>query len=376
MKIIFKFIIKEFLQFKRDKKMLTTILIAPVIQLVFLGYAANLDLKEIHTVVLDYDKTEASRNLITSFENNGYFYIDYRVSTYEELATLITNNKALLGIVIPAEFEKNIGAKRTTQIQAIFDGSDGNKAGIAASYVAGVVSTYSRNILLENLQLMGMKNAVTGSIQPEVRVWYNPDLTTRYYMLPSIAGLIITLVTTLLTSLAIVKEREIGTLEQIIVTPIKPYQMIIGKFVPFLILGFVSASIVLTVMRYWFQIPIKGSVLFLYTSSFLYMLSTLGLSLFISTISRTQAQAMITSGFGIMMPMIFLSGFAFPIENMPVIVQYTTYIIPLRYFIIILRGVILKGIGIDQLWREALALLIFGITILTLSLLRFKKKLE
>ena len=376
MKIIFKFIIKEFLQFKRDKKMLTTILIAPVIQLVFLGYAANLDLKEIHTVVLDYDKTEASRNLITSFENNGYFYIDYRVSTYEELATLITNNKALLGIVIPAEFEKNIGAKRTTQIQAIFDGSDGNKAGIAASYVAGVVSTYSRNILLENLQLMGMKNAVTGSIQPEVRVWYNPDLTTRYYMLPSIAGLIITLVTTLLTSLAIVKEREIGTLEQIIVTPIKPYQMIIGKFVPFLILGFVSASIVLTVMRYWFQIPIKGSVLFLYTSSFLYMLSTLGLSLFISTISRTQAQAMITSGFGIMMPMIFLSGFAFPIENMPVIVQYTTYIIPLRYFIIILRGVILKGIGIDQLWREALALLIFGITILTLSSLRFKKKLE
>ena len=376
MRIIIKFVIKEFLQFRRDRKMLVTVLIAPVIQLVFLGYAANLDLKEIHTVILDYDKSETSRNLITAFENNGYFYIDYNVSTYEELTKLITNNKALLGIVIPSEFEKKIGAKKTTGLQAIFDGSDGNKAGIAASYVAGVVSTFSQNILLNNFQAMGMKNAISGSIQPEVRIWYNPDLTTRYYMLPSIAGLIITLVTTLLTSLAIVKEREIGTLEQIIVTPIKPYQMIIGKFIPFLILGFVSASIVLTVMRYWFQIPIKGSVFFLYFSSFLYMLSTLGLSLFISTISRTQAQAMITSGFGIMMPMIFLSGFAFPIENMPQSIQYVTYIIPLRYFIIILRGIILKGIGFNLLWKDALALLIFGIVIITLSSLRFKKKLE
>ena len=239
-----------------------------------------------------------------------------------------------------------------------------------------IVSGFSQNITTENMQLKGIKNPVTGTILPEARVWYNPDLTTRYYMLPSIAGLLITLVTTLLTSLAIVKEREIGTLEQLIVSPIKPSQMIIGKFVPFSILGFISALIVLTVMRYWFQIPIKGSVVFLYFSAFLYMLSTLGLSLFISTISKTQVQAMISSGFGVMMPMIFLSGFAFPIENMPKIIQYVTYIIPLRYFIIILRGVILKGIGIDLLWPEVLALLAFGIIIITLSALRFRKKLE
>lgn len=356
--------------------MLTTIFLAPVIQLIFLGYAANLDLKEIHTVIFDKDKTETSRNLINSFVSNGYFNIDYYASDYDEFTRLITNGDALLGIVIPVEFEKNIGSKKTAQLQAVFDGSDGNKAAIASGYVQGIISAFSQNIILQNFRTMGMKNTLTGSITPEVRIWYNPDLTTRYYMLPSIAGLIIMLVTTLLTSLAIVKEREIGTLEQLIVTPLKPYHMIIGKFVPFSILGFISASIVLTVMRYWFNIPIKGSIPFLYFSAFLFMLSTLGLGLLISTISRTQVQAMITSAFGIIMPMIFLSGFAFPIENMPQWVQYLTYLIPLRYFIIIIRGVILKGIGLELLWQETLILFLFGVIILTISSLRFKKKLE
>ena len=376
MKILLNFIIKEFLQFKRDRRMLATIFIAPVIQLIFLGYAANLDLKEIHTVIFDKDKTETSRNLINAFISNGYFNVDYYVSDYDEFTRLITKGDALLGIVIPTEFEKDIGAKKTAQVQAVFDGSDGNKAAIASGYVQGIIMGFSQNISLQNLQMTGMKNSLSGTIIPEVRIWYNPDLTTRYYMLPSIAGLIIMLVTTLLTSLAIVKEREIGTLEQLIVTPLKPYHMIIGKFVPFSILGFISASIVLTVMRYWFQIPIKGSISYLYFSAFLFMLSTLGLGLLISTISRTQVQAMITSAFGIIMPMIFLSGFAFPIENMPQWVQYLTYLIPLRYFIIIIRGVILKGIGIELLWQETLILFLFGVVILTISSLRFKKKLE
>jgi ABC-2 type transport system permease protein len=226
------------------------------------------------------------------------------------------------------------------------------------------------------LQISGIKNPIAGSLEPEVRVWYNPDLTTRVYMLPSIVGLIIMLVTTSLTSLAIVKEREIGTMEQLIVTPLKSYQMIAGKLIPFTILGFISATIVISVMRFWFNIEIKGSVLFLFLSSFLFMLSTLGLGLFISTIAKTQAQAMITSAFGVIMPMIFLSGFAFPIENMPVLIQYITYLIPLRYFIVILRGIILKGIGLSDLWPQIVALMIFGTSILVLSSLRFNKKLE
>ena len=375
MKLIFNFIIKEFLQFKRDKRMFMVVLIAPVIQLIFLGYAATLDVKNIHTVVFDQNRTQDSRELINNFEKSGYFTIDYYVTNYDDLTILIDKGDALMGLVIPTDFSKNLGAQRTAQLQTIFDGSDGNKTAIASGYVQGIISSYSQNIINESLERKGIKKSLMGSIQPEVRVWYNPDLTTRYYMLPSIVGLIIMLVTTSLTSLAIVKEREIGTLEQLIVTPIKPYQMILGKIIPFSILGFVSVTIVMSVMRFWFQIPVRGSVVYLFFSAFLFMLSTLGLGLFISTISRTQMQAMITSAFGIMMPMIFLSGFTFPIENMPQSIQYFTYLIPLRYFIVILRGIVLKGIGIEDLWAETLLLFLFGILILALSSLRFKKNL-
>lgn len=375
MKLLIQFVIKEFLQFKRDRKMLAVVLVAPILQLILLGYAATFDLREIHTVIFDKDKSRTSRDLINTLQNSRYFFVDNYVSGYEDFTRIITDGDALVGIVIPTDFEKNIKSNRTAQLQAIFDGSDGNKASIAAGYVIGAVSGFSQNINMQKFLMRGLKNPLSGSIQPEVRIWYNPDLTTRNYMLPGIAGLIITLVTTLLTSLAIVKEREIGTLEQLIVSPLKPYQIIIGKFVPFTILGFISASLVLTVMRFWFGIPIRGDVFLLYFSAFLYMLSTLGLSLFVSTISRTQAQAMITAGFGIMMPMIFFSGFTFPIENMPVIIQYITYLVPLRYFIVILRGIILKGIGIAELWPETLALLLFGIIIVFLSSLRFRKKL-
>ncbi len=375
MRLIYNFIIKEFLQFKRDKRMFATVIIAPVIQLIFLGYAANLDIKIIHTVVFDQDRSETSRDLVRNFEKSGYFSIDYYVTSYDELTKIIDKGDALVGIVIPTDFGKNIGAKKTAPLQVIFDGADGNKAAISSGYVQGVVSSYSQSIMYKTLQRSGMKKPLTGTIQPEVRIWYNPDLTTRNYMLPSIVGLIIMIVTTSLTSLAIVKEREIGTLEQLIVTPIKPYQMILGKLVPFSMLGFLAVTIVLSVMRFWFQIEVRGSVLYLFFSSFLFMLSTLGLGMFVSTITKTQMQAMITSAFGIMMPMIFLSGFAFPIENMPPAIQYVTYLVPLRYFIVILRGIVLKGIGFADLWPETLALFLFGIIILFLSSLRFKKNL-
>jgi ABC-2 type transport system permease protein len=375
MRLIFNFIIKEFLQFKRDKRMFATVLIAPVIQLIILGYAANFDIKIIHTVIFDQDRSEESRELVRNFEKSSYFSIDYYVTSYDELSEIIDKGGALVGIVIPTDFGKKIGSKKTAPLQVIFDGSDGNKAAIASGYVQGIVSSYSQNIMFETLERSGVTRPLTGSIQPEVRIWYNPDLTTRNYMLPSIVGLIIMIVTTSLTSLAIVKEREIGTLEQLIVTPIKPYQMILGKLVPFSILGFAAVTIVLNVMRFWFQIEVRGSVVYLYFSAFLFMLSTLGMGMFVSTIAKTQMQAMITSAFGIIMPMIFLSGFTFPIENMPPVVQYSTYLVPLRYFIVILRGIVLKGVGFEDLWPETLALVIFGVTILFLSSLRFRKNL-
>ena len=214
------------------------------------------------------------------------------------------------------------------------------------------------------------------TVEPEIRAWYNPELVTRDYMVPGIVGLLLSIITLILTSLAIVKEREIGTLEQIIVTPIKPTQLIIGKLIPFAILGFVAVIIVLLAMTFVFNLPPRGSILLLFFSTFLYILSTLGLGIFVSTVSKTQQQAMMLAIFVVLLPMTFLSGFAFPIENMPVIIQGITYAIPLRYFMTIIRGIILKGIGVSELWFELSMLLAIGIFVLTLSSLRFQKRMD
>ncbi len=379
MNLILNFIKKEFLQFKRDKRMFGIILLAPVVQLIFLGYAATLDVKNVKTVVWDQDKSVTSRSFLEKYEKSGYFSLIYYVSSYDEITQYIDNGDAIMAIIIPPDFEKDVMGGRTSKLQTIFDGSDGNKALIAAGYSQGITISFSSNIINEFLERSGRKNSPVTRlpvIEAETRAWYNPDLVTRNYMLPGIVGMLIMVVTINLTSLAIVKEKEIGTFEQLIVTPLKSYQIIIGKLVPFSILGFVSITIVVTVMRFWFGIEVKGSVPLLYFAAFLFMLSTLGLGLFVSTVSRTQQQATMTSFFGVMMPMIYLSGFSFPIENMPQWIQYITYLIPLRYFITIVRGIILKGVGFNELYGQFVSLLLFGIAILALSSLRFRKKLE
>ena len=261
-------------------------------------------------------------------------------------------------------------------MQAIFDGSDGNTASIAAGYVQGVTLNYSKEIIAEFLDRAGRKIQPAGTITAETRVWYNPELKTRVFMVPAIVGLLLMIITLILTSLAIVKEKEIGTLEQLIVTPIKSHQLLIGKLVPFAILGFLSVIIIISAMSIIFDIAVRGSIIFLFFATFIYILSTLGLGLFVSTISKTQQQAMMLAIFVIMLPMVYLSGFAFPIENMPQAIQYITYLIPLRYFMTIIRGVILKGIGFADLWQELFVLAFIGISILALSAKRFKKRLE
>jgi ABC-2 type transport system permease protein len=316
MSTIIHLVIKEFLQLKRDPKLFAIVFLAPVLQLVFLGYAANMDVNEITLTVYDQDKTSHSRMLIEDFQSSGYFTITGYVSGYDELTESLDYGTAAAAIVIPKDFEKKIKRKENVKLQAIFDGSDGNKASIASGYVQGITASYSRNILLDQKDKSGMSFAAA-SVSPETRVWYNPDLKTRNFMVPSIMGLILMVITTVLMSMAIVKEREIGTLEQIIVTPIKPYQLIIGKLIPFAILGFIDVLLVTGVMVLWFGIGVRGDFIFLMAASLIFILSTLGLGLFISTISKTQQQAMLVAQFGLLMPMIYLSGFAFPIENMP-----------------------------------------------------------
>lgn len=376
MKTIFRIVKKEFQQFKRDPKMFGIILIAPVVQLVLLGYAATLDVKSVHTLVYNQDNTTSSRKLVERFESSGFFSIDAYANSYDELTKSLDNGKILFALVIPQNFEKKMKRHETVTLQAIFDGSDGNTAAIASGYVVQIISKYTQNLVVELRDRTGKKVIPTGQITSEVRVWYNPELKTRNFMVPGIVGLLLSIITLLLTSLAVVKEKEVGTLEQLIVTPIKPYQLILGKMIPFTILGFAAMIIVIAAMRLIFSIEVRGSIMFLFGSAFLYILSTLGLGLFISTISKTQQQAMMLSIFVILVPMVYLSGFAFPIENMPKAIQFISYFIPLRYFINIIRGVILKGIGFYELWLDALALLFMGIIILFLSAKRFQKRLE
>ncbi|MEB2356009.1 MAG: ABC transporter permease, partial [Ignavibacteriales bacterium] len=291
MKTIYEFIIKELLQLKRDKKMMAVIFIAPILQLILLGYAANMDVEIIHTTIFDQDKTETSREFIRSFEKSGYFSIDYYAESYNEVTELIDKAKTIVTIVIPKDFEKKLNKRETVSIQTLFEGSDGNKSSIALGYIQAVTNRYSQNIVSDIKDKYGMKLPIAGSLVPEVRVWYNPEMKTRNYMVPGIMGLILMITTLSLMSMAVVREREIGTLEQLIVTPLKSYQLILGKLVPFTIVGFVVMLIVMVIMTQWFGIIIRGSRLFLLFASLLFVLSNLGWGLLISTISKTQNQA-------------------------------------------------------------------------------------
>jgi drug efflux transport system permease protein len=376
MRTILQIVIKEFLQLKRDPKMFAIILVAPVIQLIFLGYAVNMDVEKVPTVVFNQDNSQTSREFLKKFSSTRYFEFVDMVDNYRDFQSYIDNGAASLGIVIPYDFEKDIANNRTANLQAIFDGSDGNKASITAGYLQKIVGNYSINILKSRMAKSGRFIIPIGQVTPEIRVWYNPELTTRVYMIPGIVGLLLSIITLLLTSLAIVKEREIGTLEQIVVTPIKPTQLIIGKLIPFAILGFVAVTIVLLAMTFVFGLTPRGSILFLFVTTFLYILSTLGLGLFVSTVSKTQQQAMMLAIFVVLLPMVFLSGFAFPIENMPDIIQGFTYLIPLRYYMTIIRGIILKGVGFYELWFEIAMLFVMGVFLLVLSSLRFKKRMD
>jgi ABC-2 type transport system permease protein len=376
MKTIYEFIIKELLQFKRDKKMRAVVFMAPILQLILLGYAANMDVDIVHTTIFDQDKTATSREFIKNFEESGYFAIDYYAASYEDATELIDMGKTIVVIVIPKDFEKKLNRRETVSVQTLFEGSDGNTSSIALGYIQGITNRFSKKIITETKDKYGVNLALSGSLTPEVRVWFNPEMKTRNYMVPGIMGLILMITTLSLMSMAVVREREIGTLEQLIVTPIKSYQLILGKLIPFTMIGFIVLVIVMLIMTQWFGIVVRGNPLFLLFTALLFVLSNLGLGLFISTVSKTQQQAMMASVFAVMMPMIYLSGFAFPIENMPKVVQYITHLIPLKYFITILRGIVLKGIGFSALWVETLILFGMGAGILIISSLRFSKKVE
>jgi ABC-2 type transport system permease protein len=355
--------------------MLAVSLMAPFLQVLLLGYAATTDIKNTDIVVCDMDKTSVSREFVAKFTNSGYFIQRYALHEHKEVGGYIEQGNARMALVIPVGFGDEILASKTVQVQLILDGSDANSANVLLSYANQIVAQYSQsflaNIVLTQEEVMGI-----GRILPEPRVWFNPDLLSQNFMVPGVVALVLMIITMTLTALGIVKEKEIGTLEQLMVTPIKPFELIIGKLIPFIIIGFIDVLIVLGIAYFWFGVPLRGSLILLFGLSALFILTTLGLGLFVSTIAKSQQQAMLIAQFFFFMPFIFLSGFALPIRNMPELIQYVTYLIPLRYFLEIVRGLFLKGSGLSELWPQAVALLAFGVAILTMSVLRFNKKLE
>jgi ABC-2 type transport system permease protein len=320
------------------------------------------------------DRTAESRELVQSFTNSHYFVLKYSVDVPDEVDAYIDNANASVALVIPRGFSEKILGRQTAQLQMVFDGADANTANILLGYATQIVSSYSQSIVVNAASML--QGTRIGRVLPEPRVWFNPDLKSQNFMVPGVVALVLMIITMTLTSLGIVKEKEIGTLEQLLVTPIKPYQLIVGKLIPFVIIGVFDMLIVLAIARYWFEVPLLGSLPLLFGLSGLFILTTLGLGVFISTISKSQQQAMLIAQFFFFMPFMFLSGFSFPIDNMPMVIQWITYLIPLRYFLDIVRGVFLKGTSLAELWPQSLALFVFGVSILTLSVLRFRRRLE
>jgi len=363
---------KEFAQFFKDKKLLPIIFVAPILQLVFLGFAASLDVKNISFVLCDLDKTSESRKLTELFVNSGYFTLEYSTENYKDVQQYLDNSNVAMAIVIPSKFGIKIVRKETANIQLLFDGSEGNSTAIASSYAAQIINRFSQNILVD--MVGDMKRL--GGINAETRAWYNPTLISRKFMVPGVLVLLLLITTMNLTSMAIVKEKEIGTLEQLLVTPLRPIEMIIGKLVPFTLIGLIVVCVAMTVMVFGFSIPIRGSVVLLFILTGFFLMTSLGLGLFVSTISKTQQQAMMIGMFFIMQPMMYLSGFVFPVENMPEVLQWIAYGIPMKYYLTVIRSIILKGVGISDLWFEAIMLFGMGAAILIASVLRFREKVD
>jgi ABC-2 type transport system permease protein len=366
---------KEVIELRQDPRIFGIIFIAPVVQLAVLGYAATTDVRNVPIVVVDADRSAGSQDLISRFTGSGIFELVDVVSDERQVDRYLESGDAWMALSIPANFGESVAAGRPATLQVVADGSDANSTNIALGYANNLLTGYAQEMVARRRTSGAAAVSMGGSIEPRVRVWFNPTLESRYFMLPGIFALLLLVVTSNLSSMAIVREREIGTLEQLNVTPLGRLELIVGKLLPYGIIGLIDVLIVLVVIVFWFEVPLRGSFWLLFGMSVIYLLTTLGLGLFISTISHTQQQAMMTSTFFFLIPMMYLSGFVFPIENMPDVIQPITYLIPLRYFVVILRGIFLKGVGLETLWPQALALLGWGVAILMLAYMRSSKRL-
>ena len=375
---------KEFLQAFRDPRMRAMLFLPPLIQLLIFGYAVNLDVNLARIAWMDQDHSSASRELLSQFQGSGRFLILAEPDNEAQMQKLLDQAKVDAVIRVMPGFARDVERGRTTSVQVLLDGTNSNTASIISNYAAQTIGRYSSEVRarLQRSKMVAGTMASGGPMHPAVpnivtrsRVWFNPDLKSRNYFIPGVVVNIITLVTLSLTSMAIVREKEIGTMEQLMVTPIRPTELILGKTLPFVLVGLWDMLLVVGASLLIFHIPFAGNFALLVACTLLFLLTSLGAGLFISTVSKTQQQAMMATGL-FFQPFFMLSGFSFPIRNMPASMQALTYINPVRYFMEIVRGIFLQGAGIHTLWPQMVALAIFGVTILWLSVLRFHRQLE
>ncbi|HVT58313.1 MAG TPA: ABC transporter permease [Thermoanaerobaculia bacterium] len=388
-------IVKELLQLRQDRKILAAMVVGPLIQLLALGYAANTDVNHVPTLLVDQDHTPASRALADRFTGSGYFALVAAAETADQVEPWLVGGRAQVALVIPARYGEEVAAGRTPRIQVIADGSDANSAVVGLGYAAKILSDVGAELVGARLRRAAVVPGAAGRagaggssggagaggagferIALDSRIWYNPDLRSRWFYVPAVLAMVLLLVTMILPSMAVVREKENGTLEQISVTPLRPWQLIVGKLLPFVLIGLVDLLLVVALARWVFGVPLRGSLALLVLLTLLYLLSTLALGLLVSTMVRNQQQAMMFSAFVLMVPMIYLSGLIFPIENMPHAIQLVTYAVPVRYYANIIRGIFLRGSGLSALWPDALALLGLGLALLTLAARRVRKSLD
>ena len=366
---------KELLHMVRDPRTLIFIFIMPVLQLLLLGYANNTDIKNVPTVIFDQSNSQASRALLDSFKVTGYFSYDYVASTDSEVNDLIASGKVKVGIIIPPDYTPNLLAGNTAQVSVLIDGSDPTTATTALSAATLAGQAHGTSIELQKLALQGVSGLKISPVDVRTRVLYNPDLLGSYNIVPGLIAMILFQTATSLTALSIVRERERGTIEQLIVTPIRNWELVLAKIIPYILVSFADMLVILLIGTLWFGVPIRGSLGLLFAMTALYLLPTLGMGLLISTFARTQQQAQLMT-MPIMLPAMMLSGFIFPTASLPVFLQFVGNLFPLTYFIIILRSIVIKGVGIQMIMPQAIVLGGFAVLLLGAAALRFNKKLD
>ena len=366
---------KEIIHMVRDPRTLIVILIMPVLQLFLLGYANNTDIKNIPTVIFDQSNSQSSRSLLDAFRVTGYFSFDYIASTDAQVNELIGSGKVKVGIIIPSSYTGNLLSGTAAQVSVVIDGSDPTTASTALSVATLTGQSHGISLRLQQLALVGASGNAASPVDVRTRVLYNPDLLGAYNIVPGLIAMILFQTATSLTALSIVRERERGTIEQLIVTPIRSWELVLAKIIPYVLVSFADMILILLIGTLWFGVPIRGSLLLLFAMTGLYLLPTLGMGLLISTFARTQQQAQMMT-MPIMLPAMMLSGFIFPVASLPIFLQLVGEIFPITYFIVILRSIAIKGVGIEMFMPQAIALSIFSVVLLGLAALRFRKKLD